>query len=166
MITVPCLLVATLAAAADRPPLTSPVLTPDAQPGFERLQAQVNDTNALGTGVTVKGVAIASDRATLQLSTRNGDASLTLRHPGPHDERGRFFSVALADGATAVDGEILRRLPEALSRAFSADPWLVPAAAVSSAAPARSEPVPGPSMLTVVGAMAGILLIICLLIWT
>ncbi len=149
--------------AAARP--GGPVLTPAAQPGFERLQGLVNDKAVLGEGVRLEGVAIEADRARLSLRQGGHLSTLVLRHAGAGSSAGSYFSISPAAASTATSTDVIKRLPAALAQAFEADPWQQRVAPPQTPRPA--EPVPaGPTMLHVLTAMAAILALVALLVWT
>ncbi len=151
--------------AASQPAHEGPVLTPAAQPAFERLQALVNQQEVLGADVRVQGIAIAADHAILKLSGAGHQSSVTLRPRGGSENGGRFFAIDPPGAGTPVDQEVLRRLPQALDRSFQTNPWLIPTPPLDPTPAPLPEPATGPSLTTVFLAIGGVLLLVGLLVW-
>lgn len=158
----PALLWCSVGRAARGP--TLPVLTPEAESGFEHLETLANVHGALGSGSAVDGIAITGNGATIGLRTAAGErANLLLLRPGAGTPVGRYFALAPPKLATATLAELQPRLADALDRAFTSNPWSLPSA--QAPPPAPSEGARGPgfwhvglAMLAALAVVVGLIL--------
>lgn len=119
-----CLLHALLLAVCAPAPLLAqePALMPSSEAGFQRLTDAIA-SGGMGTGVTLENVAIAADRARLELHAPGRTWSVTLTRPQQAQASPRWFALAAEPPTAAFDRPALSRL---LDAAFPTDPWTAP----------------------------------------